>query len=83
MDRSGGRKRPESGWASLTPAELEVVHLVGEGLRHDANARRLFIAPGTVKVHLTHIFTNLGISTRSELAVQAASREPTIGRSPS
>jgi len=39
-------------WASLTPAELEVVRLVSEGLRNDAIARRLFIAPGTVKVHL-------------------------------
>jgi DNA-binding NarL/FixJ family response regulator len=79
--KGGGRKRPESGWASLTPAEWEVVHLVGEGLRNDAIARRLFIAPGTVKVHLSHIFTKLGISTRSELAAQAASREPTTGRS--
>ena len=48
--KGGGRKRPATGWASLTPAELEVVRLVGEGLRNDAIARRLFIAPGTVKV---------------------------------
>ena len=39
--------------------------------RNDAIARRLFIAPGTVKVHLTHIFTKLGITTRAELAAQA------------
>jgi len=45
--RTGGcRKRSATGWASLTPAELEVVRLVGEGLRNDAFARRLFIAPG-------------------------------------
>ena len=31
-------------------AELEVVRLAGESLRNDAIARRLFIAPGTVKV---------------------------------
>jgi DNA-binding CsgD family transcriptional regulator len=77
--RGGGRKRPEAGWASLTPAELAVVRLVGEGLRNDAIARRLFIAPGTVKVHLSHVFTKLGITTRSELAAQAASREPRAG----
>jgi DNA-binding CsgD family transcriptional regulator len=70
--KGGGRKRPAAGWASLTPAELEVVRLVGEGLRNDAIARRLFIAPGTVKVHLTHIFAKLGITTRAELAAQAA-----------
>ena len=72
--RGGGRKRPATGWASLTPAELEVVRLVGEGLRNDAIARRLFIAPGTVKVHLSHIFAKLGITTRAELAAQATSR---------
>jgi DNA-binding CsgD family transcriptional regulator len=73
--KGGGRKRPAAGWASLTPAELEVVRLVGEGLRNDAIARRLFIAPGTVKVHLSHIFAKLGITTRAELAAQAASQD--------
>jgi predicted ATPase/DNA-binding CsgD family transcriptional regulator len=81
--KSGGRKRPATGWASLTPAELEVIHLVSEGLRNDAIARRLFIAPGTVKVHLSHIFAKLSITTRAELAAQAASRELTIRRSQS
>jgi DNA-binding NarL/FixJ family response regulator len=70
--KGGGRKRPATGWASLTPAELEVVRLVRQGLRNDAIARRLFIAPGTVKVHLSHIFAKLGITTRAELAAQAA-----------
>ena len=45
------------------------------GLRNEAIAQRLFIAPGTVKAHLTHIFTKLGITTRTELAAQAAARE--------
>jgi predicted ATPase/DNA-binding CsgD family transcriptional regulator len=79
--KSGGRKRPAAGWASLTPAELEVVRLVSEGLRNDAIARRLFIAPGTVKVHLSHIFAKLGITTRAELAVQAATQNLTARRS--
>jgi predicted ATPase/DNA-binding CsgD family transcriptional regulator len=75
--KGGGRKRPATGWASLTPAELEVVRLVGEGLRNDAIARRLFIAPGTVKVHLSHIFAKLGITSRAELAAQAAAKDLT------
>ena len=77
--QGGGRKRPATGWASLTPAELQVVGLVSEGLRNDAIARRLFIAPGTVKVHLSHIFAKLGITTRTELAAQAASHNLTAG----
>ena len=75
--KGGGRKRPAAGWASLTPAELEVVRLVSQGLRNDAIARRLFIAPGTVKVHLSHIFAKLGITTRAELAAQAAAQDLT------
>jgi predicted ATPase/DNA-binding CsgD family transcriptional regulator len=75
--KGGGRKRPATGWASLTPAEREVVRLAGEGLRNDAIARRLFIAPGTVKVHLTHIFTKLGVTTRAELAARAAAQDLT------
>jgi predicted ATPase/DNA-binding CsgD family transcriptional regulator len=75
--KGGGRKRPATGWASLTPAELEVVRLAGEGLRNDTIARRLFIAPGTVKVHLSHIFAKLGITTRAELAAQAAAQDLT------
>jgi predicted ATPase/DNA-binding CsgD family transcriptional regulator len=77
--RGGGRKRPATGWASLTPAELAVVRLAGEGLRNDAIARRLFITPGTVKVHLSHIFAKLGITTRAELAAQAAAQDLTAG----
>jgi DNA-binding NarL/FixJ family response regulator len=75
--KGGGRKRPATGWASLTPAELEVARLAGEGLRNDAIAARLFIAPGTVKVHLSHIFAKLGITTRAELAAQAATHDMT------
>jgi DNA-binding CsgD family transcriptional regulator len=79
--KGGGRKRPATGWASLTPAELDVVRLVGEGLRNDAIARRLLIAPGTVKAHLSHIFAKLGVTTRAELAAQAASQELSVRRS--
>jgi predicted ATPase/DNA-binding CsgD family transcriptional regulator len=79
--KGGGRKRPAAGWASLTPAEREVVRLVSAGLRNDAIARRLFIAPGTVKVHLSHIFAKLGITTRAELAAQAAAHDLTAGSS--
>jgi DNA-binding CsgD family transcriptional regulator len=75
--RGGGRKRPPAGWASLTPAELEVVRLIGAGLRNDAIAQRLFIAPGTVKVHVSHIFAKLGITTRAELAARAAAQDLT------
>jgi len=74
---AAARERHADASRLLTPAELAVTRLAGEGLRNDAIAQRLFIAPGTVKVHLTHIFTKLGITTRAELAVQAATHDLT------
>jgi DNA-binding CsgD family transcriptional regulator len=70
----GERKRPSFGWDSLTPTELQVVALVSEGLTNPQVAERLFIARGTVKIHLGHIFSKLGVATRSELAALATRR---------
>jgi len=70
----GERKRPSSGWAGLTPTELEVVRLAAEGLTNPEIGARMFITRGTVKVHLSHIFAKLGVSTRAELAPEATRR---------
>jgi predicted ATPase/class 3 adenylate cyclase/DNA-binding CsgD family transcriptional regulator len=68
----GQRKRPTSGWGSLTPTEREVVQLVSEGLANNAIAARLFISPRTVQTHLTHVYTKLGLTSRVQLAQEAA-----------
>ena len=70
----GERKRPASGWASLTPTELDVVKLVSEGLANKDIATRLFISPRTVETHLTHVYTKLGLNSRVQLAQEAARR---------
>ncbi len=71
----GERKRPSVGWDSLTPTEQRVVALTAAGLTNPQIAEKLFITRGTVKVHLAHIFTKLGVVTRSELAAEATRRE--------
>jgi predicted ATPase/class 3 adenylate cyclase/DNA-binding CsgD family transcriptional regulator/Tfp pilus assembly protein PilF len=68
----GERKRPSSGWASLTPSELDVVGLVAEGLTNKDVAARLFVSPRTVQSHLAHVFAKLGVTTRTQLAQEAA-----------
>lgn len=68
----GERKRPSSGWESLTPTELEVVRLVGEGLPNKDIAARLFVSPRTVQSHLRHVYNKLGLSSRVQLAQETA-----------
>ena len=68
----GERKRPTSGWASLTPTELDVVRLVSEGLANNDIATRLFVSPRTVQSHLTHVYAKLGLSSRVQLVQEAA-----------
>jgi DNA-binding CsgD family transcriptional regulator len=70
----GERKRASSGWPSLTRAELDVVKLVSEGLGNKEVAARLFVSPRTVQAHLTHIYTKLGLTSRVQLAQEAARR---------
>ncbi|WP_253867076.1 LuxR C-terminal-related transcriptional regulator [Mycobacterium asiaticum] len=68
----GQRKRPSSGWGSLTPAERAVVDLVSNGLANKAIAAKLFISLRTVESHLTHIYTKLALSSRVQLVQEAA-----------
>ena len=57
--------------AELSARELEVLGLVAEGLSNRAVARRLFVSEATVKTHLNHLFTKLGVESRTA-AVAAA-----------
>ena len=67
----GERKRPASGWASLTPMENDVVRLVREGLGNRDVGARLFISPRTVQTHLTHVYAKLGLASRVQLIQDA------------
>jgi predicted ATPase/DNA-binding CsgD family transcriptional regulator len=69
----GERRRPATGWASLTPAERDIVRLVCDGLANKEIAKRLLVSPRTVQTHLTHIYTKLNLTSRVQL-VQEASR---------
>jgi DNA-binding CsgD family transcriptional regulator len=64
----GPRRRPASGWESLTPTEHDVVALVAEGLTNQAIGARLLMTAGTVRTHLRSVFAKLGVTSRAELA---------------
>lgn len=70
----GERKRPATGWASLTPMELDVVRLVAEGLGNKDIGARLFISPRTVQSHLTHVYAKLGLTSRVQLVQESGRR---------
>lgn len=58
---------------SLTPRELEVLHVLAEGLPNKAIAHRLRISDQTVKFHLASICGKLGAQNRTDavrLAIQ-------------
>jgi DNA-binding NarL/FixJ family response regulator len=59
---------------SLSVREREVYDLLCEGMANVDIARRLFISPATVKVHVRHVYDKLGIRSRTALVLNAASR---------
>lgn len=52
----------------LTVREREVADLAGSGLKTKDIAERLHISPRTVEVHLTRVYTKLGVESRVTLA---------------
>jgi DNA-binding CsgD family transcriptional regulator len=68
----GRRPRARTGWESLTSTERQVIALVAEGLSNPAIGDRLFVSRRTVQSHLAHIFTKLNVSSRAQLAAEAA-----------
>ena len=55
--------------SELTPREHQVMELVEHGLKNKEIARELGIRPGTVKIHLKHIFEKTGVRGRYGLAL--------------
>lgn len=55
----------------LTGRELEVLRLLEEGLSNEEIARKLALAPNTVKAHLRNIFDKLGARSRAEAVHRA------------
>lgn len=56
--------------SSLTSRERQVLELVEQGMRNKEIAAELGIRPGTVKIHMKHIFEKTGVHGRYGLAIQ-------------
>jgi ATP/maltotriose-dependent transcriptional regulator MalT len=55
----------------LTDRELDVLHLIGQGLSNPAVAEQLVISVGTVKAHTNRIYGKLGVTNRVEAVTKA------------
>ena len=65
--------RPSAGAAGdLTPREREVWTLVASGLTNPQIAERLGLSDNTVKFHVQHLFSKLGVKNRTEAALKYA-----------
>lgn len=60
--------------ASMSARELQVLELVAAGCSNSDIAAELFVSDTTVKSHLAHIFTKLGVSSRTAAVSRARER---------
>lgn len=66
---SGPVSRPgAAGTSLLTPREMDVLRLLTTGQSNQQIADALFLSPGTVKIHVSHILAKLGLSSRAAAA---------------
>lgn len=66
--------RRSAGATALTEREVEVLELLAQGLSNRALARRLLVSEATIKSHLSHLYTKLGVQTRAGAVAAAIER---------
>lgn len=66
--------RRTTGGSTITEREVEVLELLSRGLGNREIARELFVSEATVKSHLSHVYTKLGVDTRAGAVAAAIER---------
>ncbi len=69
------RVRQQEWPAGLTDREVDVLRLVAKGLNRREAAKALFVSEGTIRSHLEHIYTKIGVSNRSAATLFAIEHE--------
>jgi two-component system, NarL family, nitrate/nitrite response regulator NarL len=58
--------------AQFTPRELDILHLLAEGLDTIAMSQRLGIAPHTIEWHVRHVIEKLQVHSKLQAVISAA-----------
>ena len=61
-------------FAEFTPRELDILHLLAEGLDTTAMSQNLGIAPHTVEWHVRHVIEKLQVHSKLQAVIAAARR---------
>lgn len=84
MDRTMAGERIYPDWAptaslgiakssELTEREIDVLHLLADGLTDKEIAQTLFLSVTTVRFHINNLLSKTGFTSRTELAISAVS----------
>ncbi len=60
--------------AQLSPREIDILHLLARGRSNKEIAAQLGVVEGTVKIHITNIFSKLGVNDRTQALIEAVKR---------
>lgn len=66
-ERGGQMATSKVEFAQLTPREHDVLALLASGYSRPYIAKTLYLADGTVKTHIRHIYGKLGVGSQDEL----------------
>ena len=72
------RRAPSEVGEMLTPREIDIVRLLGQGLSNKDIALRLGVSVTTVRTHLSKVYGKIGTVSRIELALLAAQTGGTV-----
>lgn len=73
-DKTSPKARFQVDVDSLTTREIEVVKMIGEGLKNKGIAERMSISEATVRHHLSSIYGKVGVEDRLNLVIFAYQR---------